>query len=157
MRRRRGHSARAGSDPKLSRGAHAAGSLADMAPSDLITELLKIERAGWDSPCNGTGGEFYGTLMTEGAVMILANGVALDRDAVVSSLRDAPPWQRYEISSEKLIGGSADFAILVYRGHAYGEGMDSPFVAWMSSAYVRSDGAWRLAAYQQTPLASADR
>lgn len=127
-----------------------------MAGPDQMTELLELERAGWDSLCNGTGGEFYGTLMTEDAVMILANGMALDREAVVASLRDAPPWQRYEISGEKLIAGSPAFAILVYRGQAYREDMDSPFEAWMSSAYVRRDGSWRLAAYQQTPLASAD-
>lgn len=117
-----------------------------------MTELLEIERAGWDSLCNNTGSEFYGALMTEDAMMILAGGMALDRDAVVRSLREAPPWQRYEISKEKLINGGSDLAILVYRGQAAREGMDSPFVAWMSSTYVRRAGSWRLATYQQTPI-----
>src|SRR5690606_1883724 len=75
------------------RGSATARTLARME----IDELLTLERRGWDSLCDGTGGEFYGDLMTDDGVMVLAHGFALPRDAVVASLGDAPPWAGYEI------------------------------------------------------------
>ncbi len=41
-----------------------------------IDELLTLERRGWDSLCDGTGGEFYGGPMTDDGVMVLAHGFA---------------------------------------------------------------------------------
>ena len=41
--------------------------------------LLELERAGWDSLCNQTGSEYYGELMLPNALMVLANGIAMDR------------------------------------------------------------------------------
>ena len=69
----------------------------------LITELLRLEQAGWTSLCDGSGDAFYGRLMTDDGMMLLADGSALNRDAVVESLRDAPTWSSYEISEERLI------------------------------------------------------
>ncbi len=43
--------------------------------------LMKLERQGWDSLCDGTGVEFYGRVMAEDGVMMLANGAVMDRDA----------------------------------------------------------------------------
>ena len=43
-------------------------------------ELLELERAGWDSLCDSTGSEFYGRIMLPTAVMVLANGMVMDRD-----------------------------------------------------------------------------
>ena len=40
----------------------------------------QIEHDGWDALCRGTGADFYGTLMTDDAVMVLVNGAVLDRD-----------------------------------------------------------------------------
>ena len=47
-------------------------------------ELLDLEHAGWRSLCDGTGDRFYGSLMTDDAVMVLANGMVLDRAAVTT-------------------------------------------------------------------------
>ena len=47
-----------------------------------------------------------------------------------------------------------DAAALVYTGRASRDG-SADFVALMSSLYVRRDGRWRLALYQQTPVPSA--
>ena len=117
-------------------------------------ELLSLEHAGWRSLCDGTGGRFYGELMTDDAVMVLAHGMALDRDAVVASLDDAPTWSTYEITDERVVAVGADAAALVYTGRASRDG-SADFVALMSSLYVRRDGRWRLALYQQTPVPSA--
>ncbi|MFC7456479.1 nuclear transport factor 2 family protein [Brachybacterium sp. GCM10030267] len=116
-----------------------------------IDELLELEHQGWGALCDGTGADFYGEIMTEDGVMILAHGYVFDRQSVISSLRDAPTWDRYEIRDERLIGAGAETAILVYSALAF-RGDEAPFNALMSSTYTRRDGRWRLALYQQTPV-----
>ncbi|WP_336921021.1 nuclear transport factor 2 family protein [Aquipuribacter sp. SD81] len=111
-------------------------------------ELLGLERQGWDSLCRGTGDAFYGGLMTDDALMVLADGTVLDREAVVASLADAPPWDDYDIADVRTVRPTGDVATLVYTGT--GRRGDTTFIAVMSSTYVRRDGRWRLALYQQT-------
>ena len=65
--------------------------------------LLELERAGWDSLCNQTGSEYYGELMLPNALMVLANGMVMDRDMVVSALSESPPWRAYDIGDVRLI------------------------------------------------------
>lgn len=123
-----------------------------MAMAFDVSELLRLENAGWKSLCDGTGGDFYGSIMTEDGVMVLADGSVLDRDAVVASLDDAPAWAAYEITDERLVDLGADGAAFVYRGRGFRASGGPPFDALMSSVYVRRDGRWRLALYQQTPI-----
>lgn len=114
--------------------------------------LLELEHAGWQSLSDGTGDEFYGRVMTDGALMVLANGMVMDRDAVTAALGESPPWTRYEIDDPKLVTIDGDTAALVYQGTGYREGSDEPFVGAMSSVYTRSTSGWRLALYQQTAI-----
>ncbi|PFG30196.1 nuclear transport factor 2 family protein [Paramicrobacterium agarici] len=116
-------------------------------------DLYALERRGWQSLCDGTGGVFYGSLMTDDALMVLAGGFALDRDGVVASLTDAPQWDDFDISGERVIAVSEDVRTLVYTGSAM-RGNEPEFRALMSSTYVRIDNEWRLALYQQTPMES---
>lgn len=118
--------------------------------ADLGDELLDLERAGWNSLCNSTGAEFYGGVMLPDAVMVLANGMVMDRDTVVDALSESPPWRTFEIEDVRVIAVDADTAILVYTGIAYRDGDDPAFTGAMSSVYHRVDGGWRLALYQQT-------
>ena len=113
---------------------------------------MDLERAGWESLCKGTGGDFYGALMTDDGVMVLANGMVMTRDEVVAALRDAPPWARYEMDDVRVVAVGDDAAAIVYRGTGYRDGAGEPFVGAMSSVYVRRDGTWRLALYQQTQV-----
>lgn len=116
--------------------------------------LLDLERRGWDSLCNSSGAEFYGDLMTDDGIMVLANGAVMNRDAVVASLEHAPPWQSYDIEDVRLVDAGAETAAIVYVGTGYRDGDQPAFVGIMSSIYVRRDGRWRLALYQQTPTSS---
>jgi uncharacterized protein (TIGR02246 family) len=121
-------------------------------PDDLTTELLAMERRGWDALCDGTAAEFYGEVMTDDGTMVLGNGAVLDRDAVVAALRGSPPWLRYEIDAVRLVRAGAGAAAIAYTGRAWREEGASPFVGAMTSLYVRDDGGWRLALYTQTPV-----
>ncbi len=117
-----------------------------------LVTLVDLERQGWDSLCAGSGADFYGDIMTRDAVMVLANGAVLDRDAVIESLADAPPWRDYEMSDVRLSAAGRDGATLVYVGTAYRDADEPAFAGVMSSVYVNADDQWRLAHYQQTPL-----
>jgi hypothetical protein len=121
-----------------------------------IAELLRLEHAGWTSLCDGSGDAFYGRTMTPDGVMVLADGSTLDRDGVVASLRDAPAWASFEIDDERMIEMTPDAAALVYTGRAFRAAGGPAFVAVMASVYVRHDGEWRLALYQQTPVPEAE-
>jgi hypothetical protein len=123
-----------------------------MADEDLQPTLLDLERQGWDSLCDSTGDAFYGRVMTEDAVMVLANGVVMDRDMVVAALAQAPPWRTYEIRDTRVVQTGADSAALVYRGTAYRDGDEPAFIGFMSSAYVLQNNEWRLALHQQTVI-----
>jgi Domain of unknown function (DUF4440) len=116
-----------------------------------MDELIELERAGWTSLCNGTGGDFYGRTMTSDGVMVLANGSVMARDDVVAALGQAPPWASYEMDDIQVVPIGENSAALVYVGTGHRDGDDPPFVGVMSSIYVKQDGTWRLALYQQTP------
>ena len=116
------------------------------------SELLEIERKGWDSLCDGTGADFYGRVMTDNGLMVLANGMVMDRDQVVEALGKSPPWSSYQLDNVRLIELSPDAAALIYVGTARRDDAD-PFVGAMASVYHRVGGKWRLALYQQTPVA----
>ncbi|GFZ93034.1 nuclear transport factor 2 family protein [Nesterenkonia alkaliphila] len=118
----------------------------------IIEELLELEHQGWQSLCSSTGADFYGQIMTEDGVMILAHGFVFSREQVIASLNDAPPWDRYEISEQRLIPLDASCAVLVYQGRAWRGESEPEFRALMSSVYVRHENTWRLACYQQTPI-----
>ncbi|MEZ0340087.1 nuclear transport factor 2 family protein [Mycobacterium sp. pV006] len=119
--------------------------------TQLADELLALEHAGWKSLCDGTGDTFYGELMTDDAVMVLANGMVMDRATVAASLGQSPPWQRYEIGDVRVIPIADDAAALVYTGTAWRNGQADPFVAAMSSVYRRAGDSWKLVLYQQSP------
>ncbi len=114
--------------------------------------LLALERKGWDSLCDSTGDAFYGQVMTEDAVMVLANGEVMDRDTVVAALGEAPPWRTYDIRDDRLVPTGPGSAALVYRGTAYRESDEPAFISLMSSVYIQRNDEWRLALYQQTVI-----
>jgi hypothetical protein len=120
---------------------------------DLRDELEALERQGWDALCEGSASDFYGRVMTSDGQMVLANGMAMNRDDVVRSLRGAPPWDGYEIADLRLVTTGEEGAALVYKGTARRSGSPE-VVCIMSSVYVRVNGTWRLALYTQTPVAA---
>jgi hypothetical protein len=90
--------------------------------------------------------------MLEDALMVLANGMVMDRDTVVASLSKSPPWRTYEIGDVRLIEVDDDNAVLVYTAPRTGTAEEPAFVGAMTSAYHRTDGGWKLALYTQTRI-----
>lgn len=117
-----------------------------------LARLMDLEHDGWKALTQSTGGDFYGELMTADAVMVLVNGMVLDRDSIVRSLNDSPPWATYELTGERRVGIASDAAAVVYRASATRDGQAEPFVALMSSVYRLVDGRARLVLYQQTTI-----
>src|SRR4029078_3721651 len=120
-----------------------------MAKNTVRHVLLELERAGWDALCNQTGSEYYGELMLPNALMVLANGIVMDRDMVVSALSESPPWRTYDIGDVLLSEVDNGNVVLLSTGTAYGEADEPAVVGAMSSAYHRTDAGWKLALYQQ--------
>ena len=52
--------------------------------------------------------------MLPNALMVLANGMVMDRDMVVSALSESPPWRTYDIGDVRLVEVDNDNAVLVY-------------------------------------------
>jgi len=103
--------------------------------------------------CEGTGGAFYRDIMTPDGVMVVADGSVMSRDEVVLALGSSPPWQSYEIDVPRVVPIGDDAYALIYRGT--GRRPDrTPFVAMMTSVYVRAGDDWKLALFQQTPCAT---
>lgn len=114
-----------------------------------LDDLLGLEHRGWDALCRSGGAAFYSELMTDDGLMVLVNGMVLDRAQVAASLDGAPPWDRYDLDDARLVELGADAAALVYRAVAQRSGQP-PFRALMTSIYRLVEGAPRLALYQQT-------
>jgi hypothetical protein len=117
-----------------------------------LESVLAVEHQGWESLCRFEGGVFYGDLMTDEALMVLVNGMVMDRATVAAALNQAPPWASYELTEARLVPVAGEAAALVYRATARRDGDDGPFVALMSSVYRVMDDRLRLALYQQTTI-----
>jgi hypothetical protein len=122
-----------------------------MRTKNLKQELLDLERRGWDSLCSSTGADFYGEVMTDDAVMVMANGAVLHRADVVDALKNAPAWSKFEMADADVVPLGDDAAAVVYRAKAYRAADQPPFDCVMSSVYVTNGDQWKLALYQQTP------
>lgn len=114
-----------------------------------LDHLVSLEHQGWMSLCESRGGSFYADTMAEDGLMVLVNGMVLDRDTIAASLDDSPAWDSYELSDTRFIPLGRKAAVLVYWARAH-RGDDPPFSAWMSSTYRLADGEPRLALHQQT-------
>lgn len=117
-----------------------------------LDALLALEHQGWDALTRHEGGSFYGELMTADALMILVNGMVLDRETIAATLNESPAWNTFTLEDARLVPMGKDSAALVYRATASRDGQDEPFVALMSSHYTRAGGRPALTLYQQTTV-----
>ena len=113
--------------------------------------LIELERAGWEALSTpGAGADFYRKQLTEDALMVFGFGV-LDRGQALEAMASAPPWSSFRIEEPRVLELTGDSAVLTYLAIAQREG-EAAYSGRTTSVYVRSNGSWRMALHQQTPV-----
>jgi len=121
-----------------------------MSPEEV---LVDVERAGWTALASGRGAAYYREHLTENALMAFSFGV-LSRGQAIEAMESAPPWSSFEMKEPRVVELTGDSGVVVYSVVAQRDGQE-PYSAVISSAFVRREGAWKLAFHQQTPAQSA--
>jgi ketosteroid isomerase-like protein len=119
----------------------------------MVPALLEIEEQGWralSSPGNA-GREFYDAMLRDDAVMLFTGGLRLLGKKDILASFAAQPWQHFTMEDPKQLELAEDVAVLVYRVTARREGT-APYRALVSSTYTNTQGKWKLAVHQQTPV-----
>lgn len=116
---------------------------------DDLDVLVDVEREGWEALRAGRAGAYYRVHLAPEALMAFPFGV-LTREQAVEAMESAPPWTSYDLQDPRVIALTPDSGIVLYRVVAQRAGQE-PYVAMVSSTFVRRDGAWQLAFHQQTP------
>jgi hypothetical protein len=111
----------------------------------LADELLEIEHA----LARGGGDEYREHLADDAVVIVPAR--ALDKRETVEAMEQSPGWDEFEISGPQVRELGDGGAVLSYRFRGRRDD-DQPYLALMSSAYTKEDGAWKLVLHQQTAL-----
>ena len=115
---------------------------------DLPARLLHEEHAGWRAIVEGRGGEHYQRAMTRDALMVV-DGAMLGRDEILAAFRVGPAVGLVRAARARRDPPRRPRRHLVYRAVAR-RGDDSVNLR-MSTTYLYDDGAWHVAAHQQTP------
>lgn len=112
--------------------------------------LVALEVQAWQALRQGMGADFYQRNLVPDAVMVFPFGV-MTREQTIASLQTAAPWSRYQIEEPHVLSLGEDSAILFYRATAQRTG-EPPYIAYLTTAFVKHDGSWRTAFHQQTPV-----
>jgi hypothetical protein len=116
-------------------------------------EILAIERRLWTNDA-----EFYAATLLPDAILAFAETGPIGRDVAVAAIEreqaEGQQWAEVEFSGVRWLTLTDEVIALTYRVVARSAHETSSNTALASSAYVKRDGAWRLAFHQQTPLAS---
>ena len=122
---------------------------------DLKDELVAIEKAQWEA-WEKRDGDAYREVVTENATFIVAgSGILEGRDAIVADISGHGCESRsLEFSDFKVRQLSPDTAVLTYTTtqDTTCEGQKLPSRVYSASVYIREDGMWRTAHYQETAL-----
>ncbi|WP_169746563.1 nuclear transport factor 2 family protein [Demequina phytophila] len=114
-------------------------------------DVERLEREAWEAASGGDPREFYGRVLAPGAVMVLPEVGVLDREEAVESMATTQPWDVHSLEDVQVIEPSGVMAVVVYRARAIV--WDTERVSYITSAYTRIDGDWRLLVHQRTPAA----
>jgi hypothetical protein len=113
------------------------------------SELIDLERRFWTS-----GPEFYREHLAEDCIMVFPGVGILSRDAVLSEIGTASRWNGVLMTDVRVVP-LHDAVIVAYAAVARRNGVDAPYLALVSSAYIKQDGAWKLTFHQQSPQAAS--
>jgi hypothetical protein len=112
------------------------------------SQLWDLEDKGWRALCDQRATEFFRTALTDD-VLIVVPGMVIDREMFLQNA-DSDPWASYHIDDRHTMQVTSDCVVLTYHVTASRpEGL--PYTAWLTSAWVRRGGTWKMALHQQTP------
>jgi hypothetical protein len=116
----------------------------------LQNDLLALEKKFW----SGDAG-FYRQNLDDECLTVFTKmaGVQSKEEIAGMVAGDSQRWQDLKIQEKGLVEPTRDVAILSYEASAR-RGNGERYKAFVSSGYVRRNGAWKLAFHQQTPLDS---
>ena len=131
-----------------------AGTAADVAGADddVARTLIALEKQSWDA-WKAHDDKFFAGFLSADHVEVGARGVN-DKAQVVAGV--ASPLCRVEefaVERFRVTRLSADTAVVVYHARQKTQcgNVAVPSPAWVSSLYVRRDGRWLNALFQQSP------
>ncbi|MEU4538681.1 nuclear transport factor 2 family protein [Streptosporangium sp. NPDC023825] len=114
-------------------------------------ELLLLEEQGWSAISKGDG-EFYRRLVTEETLCVEPDGLQTGAELAADIDANPSPFDDYKLEDVKVLPLTGDSAIITYRAVVRLSQTDLTFQLYMTSAYVRHDGGWKLIFHQQTPV-----
>ncbi|MDP9870187.1 MULTISPECIES: nuclear transport factor 2 family protein [Streptosporangium] len=114
-------------------------------------ELLALEEQGWAAISVGDG-DFYRRLVTDRTLCVEPDGLQTGAELADDIDASKSPFDDYALHDVKVVPLTDDSAVITYRAAVSLKEGGVAFQLYMSSAYVRRDGAWKLAFHQQTPV-----
>ena len=121
---------------------------------ELKEDLVALEKAGWKAWAKGDG-DFFRKNLTEDHVQVIAGtGWVVGREAIATEIaKGACEVKSFDLHDMKLRHLGKDAAILSYTATQDGscEGNKLPAKVYATSVYVKKDGQWLAANYQETP------
>lgn len=119
-----------------------------------VTEtLLELEDRMWRANREGDGA-VYQEMLREDALAVSRYGV-MGKDQLVPMVHaNRNPYLKTELSDRKVIELDENCALVTYRADvtALVDGNEVELPSYATSVYVRTDGEWRAAFFQQTSL-----
>jgi uncharacterized protein (TIGR02246 family) len=121
---------------------------------ELKEDLVTLEKDAWKAWSKGDG-DFFRKNLTEDHVQVVAGaGWVVGREAIATEIaKGACEVESFDFHDIKLRHVTKDVAILSYTAtqDASCEGNKMPAKVYSTSIYVKQDGKWLSANYQETP------
>lgn len=113
--------------------------------------LIELERRAWKAlATEGAAGPFYGEVLADEVLVLLPGGLVIDdRQKVIDSMGGAP-WDSFALTGERVLRLGEDAAVVAYS--AVAKRGDDSYCGLFNSTYLRTEGGWRMALHQQTPM-----
>lgn len=83
-----------------------------------LDSLLCLKRRGREALNRHEDGTIHGELMAADALMILVNGMVLDRETIAASLNDSSAKSTFVLEDARLVPTGTHGAVFVYRAIA---------------------------------------
>lgn len=109
--------------------------------------LMELEEGFWRE-----GKDFFDAHLTDDFRMLVPGMGAVNRAQTLAGIDDGARWSHVEMRDAAVTRLGPDAAVLSYHARAQRGDGGAAYTALVSSAYVRREGAWKIAFHHQTPV-----